>query len=249
MAEQAGARPEAGEGAGARAGDGTGTGAGTDAGQVSVTIRRATAADIPALNSLDMTIFSPDSLAVDFRALQGESPSESPEAGGFCRWFRTRRGPPYQRRYVEWDWDELEDFRHHLDQGLVWIAETAAVAAGEGTASNPRSRPRLVGVAEAAEPQERVWGHEPDGSVLELVSLFVDRGHRRQGAGRALVQSVIAEARRRHKELVITQAESGNLAAIRFYLSLGFALQGLAFLRPEESSHEEMAMLLVYPLK
>ncbi|MBE3577185.1 MAG: GNAT family N-acetyltransferase [Limnochordales bacterium] len=204
-----------------------------------IRIRRATTADIPALNFLDMTVFSPDSLALDFRSNQ-TGPSE---VGGFCRWFRARSGPPYQRRYIDWDWGELEDFRRHLDQGLVWVAQ--AIAAEE----EPPTPLPLLGVVEAAEPVERTWGHEPDGSVLELVSLFVDRGHRRQGVGRALVEQVIAEARRRRKELVITQAESGNLAAIRFYLSLGFVLQGLAFLRPEEGNQGEAVLLLVYHLK
>lgn len=212
-------------------------------------IRRAGLTDLPALDRLDMTVFSPDSLAVEFKA-PGElgTAIRSPEGvraeegrdedwSGFCRFWRRWQGPPFQRRYADWKWEELEDFRLHLEQGLVWVA-----AEGPG-------RSRILGVVEAALPDGRVWGHEAGGRIIELVSLFVDRGVRRQGIGRRLVEAVVREARARGLDYVVTQAEAGNLAAIRFYVSLGFAIRGLAFVHPSELVHGETAIFLVYPVR
>ncbi len=60
----------------------------------------------------------------------------------------------------------------------------------------------------------------------EITDLAVDAGHRRTGAGRALVGSAVAFARERGLRALWVEPRSDNADAIAFYLNLGFRLSG-----------------------
>lgn len=60
----------------------------------------------------------------------------------------------------------------------------------------------------------------------EITDLVVDRGQRRSGAGRALVQAAASWARERSLRGLWVEPRAENGDAIAFYLTLGFRLSG-----------------------
>ena len=62
---------------------------------------------------------------------------------------------------------------------------------------------------------------------LVLWHLYVDRGHRRQGLGRALLAEVEADGRRRGARTVWLETTSVNLPGIAAYERLGYRLCGV----------------------
>jgi ribosomal protein S18 acetylase RimI-like enzyme len=63
-------------------------------------------------------------------------------------------------------------------------------------------------------------------AVGEIVAIYVLSQHWRQGAGRALCDCVLAEARRRGYEVVTLWSLASNSSARRFYEAMGFSLEG-----------------------
>ena len=62
--------------------------------------------------------------------------------------------------------------------------------------------------------------------AAEITDLAVNRGARRSGAGRALVQAAAAWARERGYRALWVEPSADNAAAIEFYLALGFRISG-----------------------
>jgi ribosomal protein S18 acetylase RimI-like enzyme len=60
----------------------------------------------------------------------------------------------------------------------------------------------------------------------EITDLVVDRGHRRSGAGRALVIASVGWARERKLRGLWVEPRADNADAIQFYLRRGFRLSG-----------------------
>lgn len=82
-------------------------------------------------------------------------------------------------------------------------------------------------VARPGEPAERaeVIGFvatRRDGNLLEVIGLAVDREHRGQGVGRALVRAAIASARERRMRAITLHCSTGNHAALELYTTAGF---------------------------
>jgi [ribosomal protein S18]-alanine N-acetyltransferase len=64
------------------------------------------------------------------------------------------------------------------------------------------------------------------GGEVEILSLGVVPESRRQGAGRALLEAVIAEAGRRRSCSVVLEVAAENASARRLYAAVGFAQAG-----------------------
>jgi ribosomal protein S18 acetylase RimI-like enzyme len=62
--------------------------------------------------------------------------------------------------------------------------------------------------------------------VGEIVAIYVHFQHWRRGAGRALCDCALAEARRRGYEVVTLWSLASNSSARRFYEAMGFSLDG-----------------------
>jgi [ribosomal protein S18]-alanine N-acetyltransferase len=62
---------------------------------------------------------------------------------------------------------------------------------------------------------------------IDIHNIAVHNGFRRQGIGRALLQRVIEQARRRDSLRVTLEVRVSNLAAQKLYESVGFVSQGL----------------------
>jgi GNAT superfamily N-acetyltransferase len=85
---------------------------------------------------------------------------------------------------------------------------------------------------------ENVWVAESDGSIAGLAGLIVDgsrgeiepvvvaAGHRGRGIGRALVEAVVAEARRRGLRQLKVRPVARNEAALAFFQRSGFDVLG-----------------------
>lgn len=63
--------------------------------------------------------------------------------------------------------------------------------------------------------------------VLEVNGLAVDPARQRTGAGRALVEAVVAEARARGARKLTLRVLAPNTAARRLYASCGFVVEGV----------------------
>jgi ribosomal protein S18 acetylase RimI-like enzyme len=64
------------------------------------------------------------------------------------------------------------------------------------------------------------------GSVAEIAAIYVLPQHWRMGAGRALCDTALAEARRRGYKVVTLWVLASNDRARRFYAAMGFGLDG-----------------------
>ncbi len=120
----------------------------------------------------------------------------------------------------------------------------------------PLSRPHLAGVAElerlcfsspwseqalelyltdgvafvAGDAGGQVLGYVgmlPSGDEGEILNLAVHPDARRQGLGGALLDALLAEAKRRGLSLVALEVRVSNLGAIALYRSRGFAVAGV----------------------
>jgi len=58
-------------------------------------------------------------------------------------------------------------------------------------------------------------------------NILIDRGYRRKGVGRELMQHAIAWARAQGLRGIMLETQTNNLAACRFYYAMGFKLCGL----------------------
>jgi ribosomal-protein-alanine N-acetyltransferase len=111
---------------------------------------------------------------------------------------------------------------------------------------------------ELARTWSRLWvaREDGDGVVAFLVSWHVaDELHvlnvatrenrRRRGIGRALMDVVIAYARREHVKHVLLEVRRSNAAAIALYRSVGFFAMGVrAKYYPDDEDAVEMVLLL-----
>jgi ribosomal protein S18 acetylase RimI-like enzyme len=133
------------------------------------------------------------------RYLRIERSGEAPEHTFTLRWGK-RESPDavYNRYSLDW----LRAARAKADLFLVAEADGAA-----------------VGLLIAVGPS---W---TDGA--EITDLAVDRGVRRLGAGRELVEAAAAWARKRGRRALWVEPRADNAEAIEFYLRLGFRISGL----------------------
>ena len=67
---------------------------------------------------------------------------------------------------------------------------------------------------------------DANGAVGEIAAIYVLPGRWRQGAGRALCDCVLADARQRGYEVVTLWNLASNRNARRFYEAMGFSLDG-----------------------
>jgi ribosomal protein S18 acetylase RimI-like enzyme len=82
-----------------------------------------------------------------------------------------------------------------------------------------------------------------------LAHLYVDRGARRSGLGRALVSQLEHEAQSRGATRLWVETQNVNASALAFYRRCGFALCGLdASLYEPATVPDEIALFLVKPL-
>ncbi|MHB0885165.1 MAG: GNAT family N-acetyltransferase [Bacillota bacterium] len=97
----------------------------------------------------------------------------------------------------------------------------------------------LIGYASAAYEE---WNRR-----VILWELCVAPGGRRQGAGRALIDSVVRFARTVGARQVLAETQNVNYPAVRFYVRCGFRLAGLDtdFYDPEGPGRREVALFLV----
>ncbi len=58
-------------------------------------------------------------------------------------------------------------------------------------------------------------------------SVYVEKAHRGQGIGRALMVALIEEARKSDFHVMVAGIEAGNIASIRLHQSLGFSDAGV----------------------
>lgn len=81
--------------------------------------------------------------------------------------------------------------------------------------------------------------------------LYVDRAYRGQGIGRALMEAMLATARRWHARCVWLETQDVNYAAIQFYQRLGFKWCGLDLSLDERdgSASDETAVFFMRPLE
>ena len=70
-------------------------------------------------------------------------------------------------------------------------------------------------------------GMLPSGNEGEILNLAVHPDARRQGLGGALLDALLAEAKRRGLALVALEVRVSNLGAIALYRSRGFAVAGV----------------------
>jgi len=78
----------------------------------------------------------------------------------------------------------------------------------------------------------------------DLVSMWTAPTHRRRGAGKLLVEHVIAWAQSRGAERLRLLVTNTNDTAIRFYQRLGFALTGRTEPYPNDPALQELEMHL-----
>jgi streptothricin acetyltransferase len=93
---------------------------------------------------------------------------------------------------------------------------------------------RLVekGCCFGAYQQERLIGFAigeiiPEDHLLRVWEFHVMSEFRRRGVGRALMQRVIAQARGERLPTILLETQNTNVKAVRFYRSMGFALESL----------------------
>lgn len=81
----------------------------------------------------------------------------------------------------------------------------------------------------------------------ELLTIAVDAGHRRRGAGRALLQAVVDQARARGAQKLFLDVEASNVPALALYAQLGFRTVGRRpsyYQRGKEPAAEAITMRL-----
>lgn len=80
---------------------------------------------------------------------------------------------------------------------------------------------------------------------VHLLDVATHPAHRRRGVGRALVDALLALARREHAVQIYLEARRSNVAATTLYRSVGFAAVGLRQkYYPDEEDAVEMALTL-----
>ena len=150
-------------------------------------------------------------------------------------------------------WHELRD------EGLrrrAGAAETDEQAAGrfELALADPDSKVvvavydrQIVGMAQLVRTRATLLS---DGSSLELSAVHVAHGHRRRGAGKALVTAAVAYAEELAVESLVVSVYPQSRDANRFYARLGFAplvvrrVANVQALRRKLASPEGRAALL-----
>jgi len=83
---------------------------------------------------------------------------------------------------------------------------------------------------------------DEDARRAQLVSMWTAPAHRRQGAGRLLVNEVLAWAHSREARVLQLMVTSTNDAAIRFYERLGFTRTGRSEPFPNDPAVREYEM-------
>ncbi len=83
---------------------------------------------------------------------------------------------------------------------------------------------------------------DPEGSTVELVSMWVAPSHRQAGAGRQLVDAVLDWARETGASRVELWVTRGNDQAQRLYESAGFVETGEQQPLPSDPTHDELRM-------
>jgi ribosomal protein S18 acetylase RimI-like enzyme len=130
---------------------------------------------------------------------------------------------PYIRRYEPLDALTLRRYRRVLAGGF----SLGAFESG-----------RLVGVA-LAEPHH--WNR-----TLWVWEFHVAAGHRGQGIGRRLMETLAEKGRAAGLRAIVCETQNTNVPAIRFYRALGFSLQGvdLSYYTNEDVEAGEVAVFM-----
>jgi ribosomal protein S18 acetylase RimI-like enzyme len=81
-------------------------------------------------------------------------------------------------------------------------------------------------------------------------NILIDRGYRRRGLGRELMNRAIAWAREQGLRGIVLEAQTNNMAACRFYQAMGFKLCGLDdhFYSNDDIGVKEVAIFWWYDL-
>lgn len=83
-------------------------------------------------------------------------------------------------------------------------------------------------------------------SEIDIHNLAVHPAYRRRGIGRALLQAVIEEAKRRGSVGVTLEVRTSNEAAQRLYQSLGFVASGVRKGYYSDTGEDALAMALEF---
>jgi ribosomal protein S18 acetylase RimI-like enzyme len=111
---------------------------------------------------------------------------------------------PYIKRYDPVDSDTLNMYQAMLPAGLSF----GAYAASE-----------LVGIA--------IVGLQQWNNSAWVWEFHIQESQRGKGIGRALMESVIVQARAIGCRVLVCETQNTNVPAIRFYRSMGFTLEGI----------------------
>ena len=140
-----------------------------------------------------------------------QSDVEAVRAVGFATWPQTY-GPLFGAEYVErglarW-WDAVS-VRRQIVAGATYVAELDDDVDGRSGGASGRE---VIGVAVIG----RLEQGPPDGNVPFLWKLYIRPDRQKTGAGRALLDAVIADLRPEDEKLWLDHAE-GNDNAHGFY--------------------------------
>ncbi len=121
--------------------------------------------------------------------------------------------------------------------GAVEVQQYQALAA-QGHVFGAFDGSLCVGIA-VTEP--RLWH-----ASLWVLEFHVASSYRGQGIGHHLMEAVLAHARANALRCVVCETQSKNVPAIRFYRSLGFALDGvdLSLYTDHDLERDEVAIFL-----
>jgi streptothricin acetyltransferase len=83
-------------------------------------------------------------------------------------------------------------------------------------------------------------------SSLCLQELHVDPPYRRQGIGRLLLERLTIHARDQGVRCIVSETQTTDVAAIQFYLAMGFRLEGidLGYYTNEDQQQGEVAVFM-----
>lgn len=164
-------------------------------------------------------------VASGYASTQQYSVRTTGTADGGLRWELdlVHVSPPYTKTF------------RHSEADVALLGEIVA----RGCSTGAWAGERLVAIA-IAEPM--AWNRN-----LVLWEMHVAEGYRRQGLGRALLDSVLEVARGCGVRSVTAETQNTNVPAIRFYRASGFTIQGidLSLYAPDDAGKDREVALFM----
>jgi ribosomal protein S18 acetylase RimI-like enzyme len=132
---------------------------------------------------------------------------------------------------VMWSPEPIPPFEKTYEHVELRPLEACLVAVDEDGA--------LLGVASIA---FQAWNRR-----MTLQAIYVDRGCRRRGAGRGLIEACLERALEREARHLWLETQNTNCAAIAFYERLGFSIVGFDRSLYVACPHAEVAVFMARP--